>query len=303
LVNPKTSVTNLPPDLQLPQVVTFVLGYENAMRHLQVAVLTVGCVFAAVAPARADDAKAARAVIDKAIKAHGGSDALKKFQGSVSTFKGTFRGMGMELPMTGEISMSGPSQAKVAIEIDAGGQKFSIVNVVNGKKGWTKLGDAVMELDQDAMAEAIGWTKLGDAVMELDQDAMAEAIEKQHAGWVASLSPLVEGKGYTLATTGEQMVGETKVIGIKVTTHGRRDVDLYFNKETGLLVKYEVRVKDEGSGQEVLEETVQSDYKEIQGTKQAMKLTTKRDGKAYLDIELSDVQLSEKLDDGVFVKP
>lgn len=252
------------------------------MRLLRLAVLTVGFAFAAGAPVRADDAKAAREVIDKAIKAHGGADNVKKFQGSVSSFKGTFRGMGMELPMTGEISVSGATRAKVVIELEVSGQKFNVVNVVDGGKGWTKVGDAVTVLDKDMMTEA---------------------AEKQHAGWVASLAPLVDGKGYTLAATGEHTVGETKAVGVKVTAKGRRDVDLYFDKETGLLVKHEVRVKDEGSGQEVLEETTHSDYKDVQGTKQAMKLATKRDGKEYLDVELSGVQLSEKLDDGVFVKP
>ena len=36
---------------------------------------------------------------------------------------------------------------------------------------------------------------------------------------------------------------------------------------------------------------------------QAVLVTIKRDGKPHVDVEVSDVQLSEKLDDGVFVKP
>jgi hypothetical protein len=184
--------------------------------------------------------------------------------------------------MTGEVSISGSTRLKLAFAFEAGGQKVAVVNVMDGGKGWSKVGDAVTELDKDAVAEA---------------------AEKQHVGWVASLVPLVDGKGYTLATTGEQMVGKTKAVGVKVTAKGRREVDLYFDKDTGLLVKHESRVKDEGSGQEVQEETVHSDYKDVQGIKQAMKLITKRDGKEHLDVEVSDVQLSEKLDDGVFVKP
>lgn len=251
------------------------------MRGLVCAALTVGLV-AAVAPARADDAKAARAVVDKAIKAHGGADVLKKYQGSVSTFKGTITTMGMEIPMTGEISIDGATRLKVAIRIEAGGQTLQIVNVVNADKGWTKVGDAVTELDADAVKEA---------------------GENQHAGWVASLAPLVDGKGYTLATTGEHAVGDKKAIGVKVTTKGKRDVDLYFDKDTGMLVKYAHTVKDEGSGQEVLEETTYSEFKEFSGMKQAVKMSTKRDGKPYIEAEVSDVQLTEKLDDGVFVKP
>ena len=45
----------------------------------------------------------------------------------------------------------------------------------------------------------------------------------------------------------------------------------------------ETRVKVEGSDQEATEESFPTEYKEVQGTKQAMKFTVKRDGKLYLD--------------------
>jgi hypothetical protein len=252
------------------------------MQLLRCSVLTVGVALAAVAPVHADDAKAARAIIDKAIKAHGGGENLKKFQGSVSTFKGTFRGMGMELPMTGEISVSGKTRLKLDLTLDAGGQKIKIVNVVDGDKGWTKVGDAVMDLGTDAMTEA---------------------KEQLHAGWVASLAPLVEDKGYSYTLVGDQEVGEKKVTVVRVSAKDRRDVTLYFDKATGLVVKHDAKVKDEATGQEVTEETVNSEFKDVQGTKAATKFVVTRDGKPFMDGEITDVQLSEKLDDGVFVKP
>ena len=63
------------------------------------------------------------------------------------------------------------------------------------------------------------------------------------------------------------------------------------------------RVKDETSGQEVTEETLLSEYKAVQGTKQATKFIVKRDGKLYSEGEISDYQLTEKLDDALFAKP
>jgi hypothetical protein len=252
------------------------------MTHARYALLTIGFALTAALPARADDAKDARALVDQAIKAHGGADNVAKYRGSVTAFKGTFHGMGMELPMTGAISTSGPDRLKADIEVEAGGQKLKIVNVVDGDTGWTKVGDNTTEMDKDAVAEA---------------------REQMHAGWVASLAPLDAAKGYTLATTGEQLVGGKPALGVKVSAKDRRDVTLYFDKGTGLLVMYESRVKDEGSGQEVTEETFPSDYKEVQGTKQAVKFTTKRDGKLYMEGEATDHQLAEKLDAGVFAKP
>lgn len=246
-------------------------------------VLTAGLVVAAAGPVRADeaDAKAARALVDKAVKAHGGQANLAKFPASVAKFKGTFHGQGTPIPMAGEITTFGPDKAKLDLEIDAGGMKIPVVNVVAGDKGWAKVGDNVVELNKDQMTEA---------------------LEQGHGGWVSSLAPL-SGKGFTLATAGELLVNDKPALGVKASYKGRRDVTLYFDKVTGRVVKVETTVKDEGTGQEVTEEAFPSDYKEVQGTQQAMKFTTKRDGKLYLEGELSEITLADKIDAGVFVKP
>jgi hypothetical protein len=251
------------------------------MTHGRHAFLAVGLVVAAALPARADDAAAARALVDKAIKAHGGEANLAKFTAATVTMKGTFHGMGQEIPFTGEVATQGADQLKINIEVEAAGQKFRIVNVLNAGKGWTKFGDDTREMSKDELAEA---------------------REQAYAGWVATLAPLKD-KMFTLATVGEVTIDDRPAVGVKVSSKGRRDVDLYFDKETGLLVKTETRVRDEGSGQEVTEESFPSDYKELQGTKQAMKFVIKRDGKLYLEGELTDCQLAEKLDASVFAKP
>jgi hypothetical protein len=251
------------------------------MTRTRYAVLTLGLVMA-LGPARADDAKAARALVDRAIKAHGGAETVGKFKASVTTFKGTFHGMGMAIPMTGEISLFGADRAKADIEVDAGGMKIRVVNVVDGNKGWMKIGADTKDMSKDELVEA---------------------HQQQHAGWVASLAPLISGKGLALTTAGEMLVDDKATVGVTVSAKGKRDVTVYFDKETGLVARYDTKVKDEGSGREVTEETTASDYKDVQGTKQAGKIRTNRDGKLYLEGELTGHQLSESLEAGVFVKP
>jgi len=250
------------------------------MRHSRHAILAFGFLMASVTSLQADD-KEAQALVAKAIKAHGGADALAKFTGSVAKFKGKFHGMGAAIDMTGEISSQGADKLKVDVSVEAGGQTFQIVTVFDGDKGWIRVGNNTMALDKDQIAET---------------------REQAHAGWVATLTPLT-GKGFTLATTGELVVKEKPALGVKVSAKGRRDVMLYFDKQTGMLVKYESHVKDEGTGQEVTEEAFVSAYKEVQGTKQAMKFTTKRDGKLYVEGEVTDYQLVDKLGADVFAKP
>ncbi|QJW92743.1 hypothetical protein [Frigoriglobus tundricola] len=251
------------------------------MSQFRHAVLAFGFVIAATVPARADDAADARALVEKAVKAHGGQEKLDKLPAITVKFKGTFHGMGDGIPMTGEVTTQGPDQQRIDIEVEAGGQKIPILIVVDGDKGWSKIAKDTNELGKDELGEA---------------------KEQAYAGWVATLAPL-KGKQFKLATVGEIMIEKRPALGVKVSSKGHRDVDLYFDKETGLLVKSESRVKEEGSGQEVTEESFPSEYKEIQGTKQAMKFTVKRNGKLYMEGESTDVQLAEKLDASTFAKP
>jgi outer membrane lipoprotein-sorting protein len=250
------------------------------MMHFRFAVLASGFALAVSVPARADDAADARALVEKAVKAHGGQETLDKLPGASIKFKGTFHGMGDGIPISGEIATQGPDKFRVDMEVEAGGQKFPIVIVVNGDKGWTKI---------------LKDTK------ESDKDELAETKEQAYAGWVATLAPLKDKK-FTLATTGEIKVENRTALGVKVSSKGHRDVDLYFDKETGLLVKIEKRVKDE-AGQEVSEESFPSEYKEVQGTKQAKKFTVKRNGKLHTEGEATEIQLFEKHDASTFAKP
>ena len=251
------------------------------MRHYRAPLVALGFVFAAAVPVQADDAASPRAVVDRAVKAHGGQDALAKLPAVTVAFRGKFHGMGEAIDMTGEVATHGADRIKIDVEIDAGGQKFRFVSVLNGDEGWVRLGDATTTMDKDQLTEA---------------------REEAHSGWVATLAPLAD-KAYTLELVGETKVDDRPAVGVRVSRKGRRDVNLYFDKETGLLAKVESRVKDEMSGQEVTEETLPSDYKNVQGTRQAMKFTVKRDGKLFMQGEATDVTLAEKHDPGVYAKP
>ena len=235
----------------------------------------------AVAPVRAADDAEARKIIEKAVKAHGGQDTLDKLPAVVTKFKGTFHGMGEGLPITGEVSMQGADKSRLEMEIEAGGMKIPVVIVFASDKGWAKIAKDVMEFGKDQLEEA---------------------KEQGYASWVITLAPLKD-KQFTFASIGEAKVDKKAAVGVKVSSKGHRDIDLYFDKETGLLVKTEHIVKDDMSGQEVSEETVYGEYKEFQKTKQATKFTVKRSGKLFLEGEATEVTLSEKLDASTFEKP
>lgn len=240
---------------------------------------------AATGAARADDQADLKKVIDKAIKATGGEEKLAKFHANTFKEKGKFYGMSEEgTPFTGEFAVQHPDKMRVKIEADAGGNSFTFIQVVDGDKVWRKINDDVMEVT--------------------DKDEVAEIKEQTYVGNVARLLPLVKDNGYTLAALGEAKVGGKPAVGVRVSHKGHRDVSLYFDKDTGLLAKVESVVKDMmAGGKEVTQEELFSNYKDVGGLKHPMTVLINRDGKKYVDGEISDFELKEKLDDSVFAKP
>lgn len=228
----------------------------------------------------ADDA-ASRTITEKAIDAHGGEKSIAKFKGITSKIKGTIHINAAPVAVTGEVSSQGADQQKISVSFELDGQAISFLSVFNRGQGWLKINDSTIDMSADQLAE----TK-----------------ESAYAGWVASLLPLKD-KAFSLAPFGEIEIASRKAVGVNVTREGHRPINLFFDKETFRLARTETRVKDETTGQEVTDEATFGEYKLIEGIPQAMKLTIKRNDKPHAEIEVTEVKLSEKLDDSVFAKP
>ncbi len=224
----------------------------------------------------------ARAILNKAIQAMGGAEQLGKFKAATWKGQGKFYGLGEGIAFTMQGATQPPHQSRVDSEIDINGMKFSQIRVVNGDKGWIKMMDTTEEMDKDTLTEA---------------------REELYAGWAATLLPLRD-PAFQLSVVGEAKVGDRPAVGIRVSHKNHRDIILSFDKEKGLLLKSEGRVKDMlTGGQEVGQETLFGDYKAIDGIQRAHKITVKRDGKNFVEIEIEEFKLVDKLDDGLFGKP
>jgi hypothetical protein len=245
------------------------------MRKIWVIPLAGVLVLAWAGALRADDQAEAKAVVEKAIKATGGAEKLAKYKAMTWKEKGTYYGMGNAQPYTGVYAVQWPDKFKMEI-MDV----FTIV--INGDQGWIKLNGEVKEMTREQMTEQ---------------------KEERYAGSLAQLLPL-QDKGYTLAAIGEDKVEGQPAVGIKVSHQGHRDVNLFFDKKSGLLVKSRYTVKpEELMGKEVSQEVVYGNYKEVEGLQQPMKITIKRDGKQFVEADNSDMKLSETLPDADFAKP
>ena len=106
----------------------------------------------------------------------------------------------------------------------------------------------------------------------------------------------VNRKGNALHFDGEEYM--------QVTKKGKRDVNLYFDKKTNLLVKAEYRALDPFTLQEVAQEKLFSGYKElVPGLKMASKELINSDGKRFMDMEITELRQVERHDDSVFARP
>ena len=101
--------------------------------------LLLAALFVAPFTARADDAKPgidaeAKAIVEKAIEAQGGKEALAKYKASSSKVKGEMALFGLDIPFTGEIVSMEPDKIYSEIQAAVQGQQMAIVQVVNGDK-------------------------------------------------------------------------------------------------------------------------------------------------------------------------
>jgi hypothetical protein len=120
---------------------------------------------------------------------------------------------------------------------------------------------------------------------------------------VGRLVTLVKDKGYEFSPIGEVMVEGKPALGVRVLAKDRKDINLYFDKETGLIAKLEHRTTNASTGTEVTEERIVVGY---QKTKQDIpmpkKVIVKHDGKTFLEAEVLEAEFLEKIDDGQFKK-
>src|SRR5207253_5715159 len=148
-----------------------------------------------------------------------------------------------------------------------------------------------------------GWTQMGGNTTEMTKDQLAEQKESMYASSVRHLTPLTD-KAFTLTPLAEIKVNDRPAVGVKVTHKGHRDVKLYFDRESGLLVRSDQIVKDEQTGgKEVTQEAIFSDFKAVEGIKVPMKVVITREGKKFVESEHQDMKLLEKLDNKTIEQP
>ena len=241
------------------------------MRTLVLAAIAI--VTATTSTWAADEPKA---IIEKAIKAHGGADKLDKFLGYKATIKGTVDGMGNDVEMNVKLVGQHPDMAKVEGTISIGGQDIKLLQIVNGKKYDIAINGMKIDLPDDAKDDV------------------------QFAVYTASfmqITPLLKPE-FTLTVAPDADVDGKPASGVVVSRKDTRDLTIYFDKKTGLIVRMAHKAKtDKG---EVNREETFSNYQDVKGLQTPHHTMRKDDGKTTQDLTISDYEVLEKVDAAEF---
>lgn len=225
---------------------------------------------------RATDDKDAQAILDKAIKALGGQDKLSQIKAATWKIQGKITSDSNDSEYNSVLTVQGLDRFRATFESEFNGRKFKIVTVLAGAKGWRKVGDKKMTIDETELADQRRAVYLEVVSMTL--------VSLKH-------------KGFKVAAAGEKMVGDKPAVGLNVTGPEGKDFKLFFNKDNGLPIMQTARMVG------FTEETTFADYKEFAGIKIATKVVAKRDGEKYLESQITEFKVLDKVDPKTFDEP
>jgi hypothetical protein len=251
------------------------------MRRLLGVLVVVAVVTGFGLAARAGDDKAALALVDKGIQALGGADNLKKANAATWKTKGKINFGGNENAFTSTATVQGLDHFRQELEGDFNGNAVKILVVVAGDKAWR------------------GFNGANDA---LEDDALATQKRGVYLQVVPATLLSLKDKSFKIAALPDEKVGAKPAAGIKVTGPDGKDFKLYFDKDSGLPVKMVATVSGFMGG-DFTQETTFDNYKDFGGIKKATKVVSTRDGSKFMESQITDFAVLDKVDPKLFAEP
>jgi hypothetical protein len=223
----------------------------------------------------------AKAIVERAIKAHGGDARLQRARNVHLKLRAKAIVPGEEdAPFDLEIVTQLPDRYRSVLTTTIQGVPVVRTVVVNGRQGWVSLNGEVKPLSEKDLKEA---------------------QEQMYAEWLCRLLPLRDSD-FELREMEEDKIQDRWVQVVNVVRKGCRDVNLYFDKQTGLLVKMEHTVLDAQSVK-TSQEVVFAGYRDTNGPKHWTRVVVSNGGKRLFEAEVVEVRFPERLDERLFQKP
>jgi hypothetical protein len=243
--------------------------------------LPLSLVFVCTPAALADDK--ARALVENAIKFHGGEEKIARLRTMRIKVAGTMDLIPGQpaVAFTIEDVWQMPDKYRTTANLTVMGMKIVQTQVINGEQGWAAMNGQAQDLPKEAVAE-------------MREQKYAEDLDRLG---------FLKDKNIDLSVLDDVQVNGKSAAGVLVKAKGHREVKLYFDKATGLLVKREHPVLDSASGKEVIQEVVFADYADRDGVKHYKTITAYRGGKKVIDAKVTEIEFLDKVDPKLFAKP
>ena len=219
-------------------------------------------------------------IVKKAIEAHGGEANLAKLKGTSSKFKGTLAVDGMTFDVLGESVAKLPDKFRNTLTINVAGMMIETVQIFDGKRFWVATAGETKEIT--------------------DEKIVNEVREQMGADRAGGLIQLLKDPAYELHAIGETKVKDLDTFGIRVSKKGSRDVNMFFDKKTHLMAKFEMRAVNPMTGEEVTQAKYLLEYKDTQGIKSPSRVIIEKDGNPFMDLVLIEARILETIDDAQF---
>jgi hypothetical protein len=242
------------------------------MRRLLGLALLVGW----AGPVGAGERDDAQAVVDRALKAHGGADGLARAAVGSRTCTVTLTAGGKSTTYAFEQTFSLPDKVRNVATAEG---KPPIIVALNGDSAWMSTG--------------------GPAV-DGGKDYQQELSEEAYVVWLSTLAPLAKS-GFDLSLLPEIKVNDKPAVGVKAARKGRPEVSLYFDKASGLLVKVDRKARE--AGLPVQKEYYYSDFKTFDGLTLPTRETVWIEGKKFNEASKVTWKFLKSVSDDTFRKP
>jgi hypothetical protein len=235
-------------------------------------------------------------VIDKYIEAIGGAQKLA----AITSFaaKGTSVGFG-GFGGGGQVQLYGklPDQRSLIIEFKDTPDRGDSIRTYNGRTGWIKTPLTVLG-EYEVTGGELDGARL-DAELAFPGQ-IKQVLKNLHVGLPAAISDLPGPESQTGDQSGAAVMKDRPVVVVQGTTAGGTVATLYFDRQSGLLLR-SVRYSKSPIGR-VPTQIDYSDYRDVSGVKMPFRVTF-----AWLDgrdaIQLSEVQTNVSIDAAKFGKP
>ena len=226
----------------------------------------------------ADDA--AEILIDKAIAAHGGAESLRKYPAALCKVRGELAIPPGKVPFTGTLIYEIPERYRITLSMEFEGRQVTLVQTVLGGEVKTSVNGQPQPLSDEQKKQ------------------VRAAILLQEIGQLVTLR---DRKRFTLKLASPQESSDI-TDRVQVAVPGLEAVTLTFDPKTARLQSTSRKALSP-EGKPVTEEIILRECLEVQGVQMPKMIEIRHDGKLFMTMEMTGIQLAEKLDPALFTDP